>query len=113
MSGAVMAVMAVATVASTYVNMENGKKAQSAQAQANEQAKQASDKALADSKAQANLQEQEMNRANAKTPNLSAMMDATKKATSVGGGSATLLSGPNGVKTSDLSLGGGSTLLGS
>ena len=69
------------------------------------------DQAKANAQKQADLQEQENNKANSKTADVSSILSATQNAAK-GGQSGTMLTGSSGVAGSGLSL-GKSTLLGS
>lgn len=97
MSGAVTAIAVVGAAASAYSAKKQSdaqKKAQrSAEAQAQKQQEQA---------------EREFNRANAKSPDLAGIMASNKRAEGAG---STMLTGPQGVDSSSLTL-GKSTLLG-
>lgn len=70
----------------------------------------AADQADQNAKTAAATQEQEINRANAKSPNTQAIDSANQQAAS-GGPSSTMLTGPGGVDASSLAL-GKNTLLG-
>jgi len=94
------AVSAVAGVASAVNQAKQAKKADKRAAQANETAK----KNAADALQQ---QEREINRKNAKKPNVAAILSTNKQATQ----NQTLLSGPQGVDPGSLQL-GTNTLLG-
>lgn len=109
MSGAAT-IAAVAAVAGTAYSVYSGERAAAAQEKAMKQQQQAQQQALEQSKKQAAVQDQEINRANAKSPDsMSVLSRAQQDAQSGGGG--TMLTGPTGVDPSLLSL-GKSTLLG-
>jgi hypothetical protein len=104
MSGVTAAgVLAAAAVAGTAYSVYNGQQQASAQRGAAQQAKDAATK-QADSADQAN------NRANAKTPDIAAMLTANQGAAK-GGASGTMLTGTAGVDPAQLQL-GKNTLLG-
>lgn len=94
-----LALSAVGTVAS----VANGISQSSAQAKANSQAED-------NAKKQLKAAEEANNRANQKHPDTSALLSAAQQA-GKSGASGTMLTGPQGVSASDLSL-GKSTLLG-
>lgn len=96
-------VMAVAAVASTAYSIYSGEKQRSAQKAANKKAQANADK-------QAQLAEQDLNRANQKTPDVGALLSANQQQ-SLSGQSGTMLTGSQGVDPNSLSL-GKSTLLG-
>lgn len=96
-------VMAVAAVASTAYSIYSGEKASSAQKKANAQAQ-------TNAKKQAQLAEQDTNRANQKAPDIGALL-STNQQQSLSGQSGTMLTGAQGVDPNSLSL-GKSTLLG-
>lgn len=98
-----IAAVAAAVVVSAAVSYQNGQKQADAQKRAMEQAKANADK-------QAQQADQEFNRANAKSPDTAAILSAAQQA-GKGGPSGTMLTGPQGVDPSTLSL-GKSTLLG-
>lgn len=85
----------------TSKQAEQAKKGQAAQADANA-------KADANSKAALSQQEQAVNKANAKAPNVAALLTQNQNETALGG---TQLTGTGGVQRSDLKL-GTNTLLG-
>ncbi len=102
------AVAAVAAVASAVSSFFGGQQ-QAKQAKKDSAAmQQANEKADANAKATLSLQQQDLNKRNAKQPNIAALL-ATNQNTS--GQNSTLLAGPNGVAPSSLSL-GKNTLLG-
>ena len=106
MSGGITAttVLAAAAVAGTAYSIYSGEKQASAQKSAQQQA-------MANANAQAKAADEATNRANQKQPDTSAILSAAMQA-GKGGQSGTMLTGPSGVQSSDLSL-GKSTLLGS
>lgn len=95
--------LAVGAAASTVASVYTGQQQASAQKAATQQAKQASD----DTAARA---DQEVNRANAKTPDSNALQAANEQSAK-SGQSGTMLTGPTGVDPSLLAL-GKNTLLG-
>lgn len=101
MSFFVAAIVVGATA--TYVQYDQGKKAESAQRDAQAQAKTNAEK-------QAALADQANNRANGKRPNVAGLMSENAMAAK-GGISGTMLTGPGGVDPNELKL-GKSTLLG-
>jgi uncharacterized protein HemX len=102
MSWAVTAVVAAVAV-SAGVSYYNGQQ----QAKQNERAMR---QAKANADKQANLAEQDMNRANQKQPDTNALLSAAQQSGRAGA-SGTMLTGPAGIDPSSLSL-GKSTLLG-
>lgn len=100
MSGYVSAAVAAVGVAVSY---QNGQQQKKAAADANEQAKQSALK-------QEQQAEQAFNAANKKQPDTNALLSAAQQSGKAGA-SGTMLTGPQGVDTSSLSL-GKSTLLG-
>lgn len=98
-----MSLAVTATVAAVTAVAYNGYQAN----KANQQARSAQRDSLASAKKQADLADQAVNKANAKTPDLGAMLLGN---TGRGAGSTTL-TGPGGVDTSQLLL-GRNTLLG-
>ncbi|WP_369952277.1 hypothetical protein [Ralstonia syzygii] len=104
MSGVTAAgVLAAAAVAGTAYSIYNGQQQAGRQREAAQQAQDAAAK-------QADQADQANNRANAKSPDVGAMLSANQQAAK-GGMSGTMLTGPTGVDPSQLSL-GKSTLLG-
>lgn len=97
---AVPIITAVVSAASAVQKARAAKKADKRAAEANQIAKENSEKALAQ-------QEREINRKNAKKPNVAAILNTNRNATS----NQTLLAGPQGVDPSSLQL-GTNTLLG-
>ena len=97
MSGAITAAVVTAAAASVY----SAKKQSDAQKKAQRSAEAIAEK-------QKNQAEREFNRANAKTPDLAAIMASNKRAEGAG---STMLTGPQGVSQDALSL-GKNTLLG-
>lgn len=110
MSGAVTAI-AVATVAATAYTIYSGEENRKAQGEANKQAERAAQDARDNAKKTQQMQEQEINRANAKKPDVAAMLSGNEQAAKGGAGS-TMLTGPQGVDPNALNL-GKNTLLGS
>ena len=105
MSGVTAAgVMAAAAVAGTAYSIYNGQQQASAQRGAQQQAKDAAAK-------QADAADQANNRANAKSPDVAAMLTANQNA-ATGGAGSTMLTGTAGVNPGTLQL-GKNTLLGS
>lgn len=97
-------VMAAATVASTAYSIHSGEQQKRAQKSATKTAQANADK-------QAQLAEQDTNRANQKAPDIGALLSANQQQ-SLSGQSGTMLTGAQGVDPNSLSL-GKSTLLGS
>lgn len=95
--------MAVSAAATTAVAVYQGEKNRTAQNHALDQAK-------ADAKARQQAADEAQNRANAKTPDVAAMLGAAALA-SRSGQAGTLLTGPQGINTGSLTL-GKTTLLG-
>lgn len=91
------------TAASAYMSYQQGQKANQLQQDAMNQAQ-------ANAKASASMQEQQINAANAKAPNTSALQSANEQSAK-GGQSGTMLTGPGGVDLSNLTL-SKNTLLG-
>lgn len=100
MAFAVSAVAGVATAYGAYTGYQANK--------ANQQQRAYQKTALEMSRKQADLADQANNKANAKTPDILALLAANK---SPGGVGSTMLTGPGGVDTSKLTL-GRNTLLG-
>lgn len=98
-----LAIAATVYVASTAYSAYNGY-------QANKQQRKAQKRAEVAAAEQARRAEQDFNRANRKSPNVSALLGANQQAASRGVGS-TMLTGSGGVDSGSLSL-GRSTLLG-
>ena len=96
-------VMAVAAAASTAYSIYSGEKQKSAQ-------KSAAKTAQANADKQAQLADQDLNRANQKSPDVGALLSANQQQ-SLSGQSGTMLTGSQGVDPNSLSL-GKSTLLG-
>jgi uncharacterized protein HemX len=109
MSGA-MTVLAVAAVASTAYTVYSGEQAREQQGKALDQQRQAQSEAKTAAEKQQATAEQNVNRANAKSPDAGAILSAAGQAAK-GGASGTMLTGPSGVNQADLNL-GKSTLLG-
>ena len=97
-------IAAAAAVAGTAYSIYSGERASSAQ-------KTAAKKAQANADKQAQQAEQEINRANQKSPDVGAMLSANQQQ-SLSGQSGTMLTGSQGVDPNSLAL-GKSTLLGS
>lgn len=100
MSFAVAAVAGVATVYASYTGYQANK--------ANQQQRAYQKSALETSRKQADLADQANNKANAKVPNIAALLAGNQ---APGGVGSTMLTGPGGVDTSKLTL-GRNTLLG-
>ena len=109
MSGA-LTVMAVAAVASTAYSVYAGERAADKQNEALGQQRQAQADAKVAAEKQQSTAEQNVNKANAKSPDAGAILSAATQAAK-GGPAGTMLTGPSGVNQADLSL-GKSTLLG-
>jgi len=97
-------VLAAAAVAGTAYSIYNGQQQAGAQRSAQQQAKDAATK-------QADQADQANNRANAKSPDIAAMLTANQNA-ATGGAGSTMLTGTQGVNQGTLQL-GKNTLLGS
>lgn len=109
MSGAAT-IAAVATVAAVGASIYNGQQQKKSADRAADQAeKQANQQAAAAAK-QADQAEQNMNRANQKTPDVGGILSASQQAGKAGA-SGTMLTGPQGVDPAALQL-GKNTLLG-
>ena len=105
MSGGVTGyVLAAAAVAGAAISYQNGQEQKKAAERASQQAQQNADKQAADA-------DQAMNRANQKKPDTSAILSAAQQS-GKSGPSGTMVTGPQGVDPSSLSL-GKTTLLGS
>lgn len=98
-----MAWSAAAAVVSAAVSYAGAQKQASA-------TKNAADQATQNAAKQAALQEQALNKANAKSPNTGAITSGNQQA-ALGGAGSTMLTGPAGVDANTISL-GKSTLLG-
>lgn len=96
-------ITAAVAAASAYSSYSQGKKSAAAQKTANKKAQANADK-------QAQLAEQDLNRANQKSPDVGALLSANQQQ-SLSGQSGTMLTGSQGVDPNSLSL-GKSTLLG-
>lgn len=112
MSGAVTAttVLAAAAVAGTAYSIYAGEEGRKQQGEAMSQQRQAQAEAKTVAEKQQQTAEQNVNRANAKSPDAGAILSAATQAAK-GGPAGTMLTGPMGVNAADLSL-GKSTLLG-
>lgn len=99
--GVVAAVAVGLTAVNTYQQMEQSRKAANAQEEANK-------KAAAAAAKNADLADQATNKANAKTPDIAALLAGSAMTKGVG---STSLTGPQGVTPASLTL-GRSTLLG-
>lgn len=108
--GTAMAVLATAAVASTAYTVYSGERAAEKQGEALNQQRQAQAEAKSAAEKQQASSEQNINRANAKSPDTGAILSAATQAAK-GGAAGTMLTGPTGVNTADLNL-GKSTLLG-
>ncbi|WP_234818958.1 hypothetical protein [Cupriavidus metallidurans] len=95
--------LAAASAVGAGVSLYQGQQQASAQKQAAQQAKDAAAK-------QADQADQANNRANAKAPDIAAMLTGNQNA-AAGGGAGTMLTGPSGVNPTALQL-GKNTLLG-
>ena len=103
MSGAATAVMAAAAVAGTAIAYSQGQSQKKA-------ARAANDQAQAQANKQAKAAEEATNRANQKTANIDGALGAAA-ASNGAGASGTMLTGPQGIDASALTL-GKNTLLG-
>ena len=103
-------VLAAAAVASTVYSIYSGEKQAEKQQEALQQQKVAQTEAKTTAEKQQATAEQNVNRANAKSPDASAILSQAGQAAK-GGPAGTMLTGPSGVNQADLNL-GKSTLLG-
>jgi hypothetical protein len=112
MSGAITAttVLAAAAVAGTAYSIYAGEQASKKQAAALDQQREAQSQAKTVAEKQQSTAEQNVNRANAKSPDAGAILSAAGQAAK-GGPAGTMLTGVAGVNPADLQL-GKSTLLG-
>ena len=110
MSGVALGIAAAAAVVGTGYSIYNGEQQRSAQADANNKAQEAAKQQKANADKTQQMQEQQINKANAKTPDIGALLSGNQQAAK-GGASGTMLTGPQGVDPSALNL-GKNTLLG-
>jgi uncharacterized protein HemX len=112
MSGAITAttVLAAAAVAGTAYTVYAGEQASKKQGQALDQQRQAQAEATSQAEKQQQSAQQNVNRANAKSPDAGAILSAAGQAAK-GGPAGTMLTGSTGVNPADLNL-GKTTLLG-
>lgn len=110
MSGATMTVMAVAAATTAAYSIYAGERAADKQNEALNQQRQAQAEAKDAATRQQSTAEQNVNKARQKAPDVGAIQQAAEQG-STGGAQGTMLTGPQGVKKEDLSL-GKSTLLG-
>lgn len=103
MPAAVIPILAATAAVSTAYSVYSGEKQQSAQ-------KKASAQANANAKKQAQQAEQELNRANQKSPDVGALLSANQQ-NALSGQSGTMLTGAQGVDPNSVPL-GRNTLLG-
>lgn len=103
-------VLTAAVVASTAYSVYSGERAAAAQEKAMKQQQVAQTEAKTAAQKQATIQEQEINRANAKSPDSSSVLARAQQDAQSGGG-GTMLTGPTGVDPNSLAL-GKNTLLG-
>lgn len=108
--GTALAVIATAAVASTAYTVYAGEQAREKQGEAMDQQRKAQAEAKGAAEKQQASAEQNINRANAKSPDTGAILSAATQAAK-GGAAGTMLTGPSGVNQADLNL-GKSTLLG-
>ena len=101
-------VVATAAVAGTAYNIYQGQQMADQQQQANERQRVAQNEAKASAEKQQQTAEQNVNKANAKSADVSSIMAAAQES---GKGAGTLLTGPQGSQVADMNL-GKSTLLG-
>lgn len=101
---------AVAAVVGTAYTVYSGERAADAQNKALDQQRSAQAQATANAERQAKLAEENVNRANAKSPDTGAIMAASEQAAK-GGVAGTMLTGSQGVNPQQLAL-GKNTLLG-
>lgn len=101
---------AVAAVVGTAYTVYSGERASDAQNKALEQQRTAQAQAQESATKQQKLAEENVNRANAKSPDVGAITAASEQAAK-GGAAGTMLTGPQGVNPQQLAL-GKSTLLG-
>ena len=107
---ALIASAVIAGVGTAY-SVYQGEQQKSAQSDALRQQENAQKQAQENATRQQQTQQQAMNKANAQSPDVGAIMSAATQAAK-GGPAGTMLTGPGGVNPQDLSL-GKSTLLGS
>ena len=112
MSGAATAVYVAAAVAAvgTAYSIYNGERTAEKQSEALTQQRQAQAEAKTAAEKQQSTSEQNVNRANAKSPDAGAILSQASQAAK-GGPAGTMLTGPQGVNPNELAL-GKSTLLG-
>lgn len=113
MSGAVttaLTVAAAAAVVGTGYSIYSGEQQRSAQADANRKAQEAANQQKANADKTQKMQEESVNRANAKRPDIGALLSSNQQA-GKGGASGTMLTGPQGVDPNSLAL-SKNTLLG-
>lgn len=108
MSGATMTVIAAAAVATTAYSIYSGERAADKQDEALQQQRQAQAEAKDAAVKQQSTSEQNINKARQKSPDIAGIQQAAEAGSR---DASTMLTGPQGVKKEDLSL-GKSTLLG-
>lgn len=107
---AALTVMAVAAATTTAYTIYQGERAADKQDEAMRNQRTAQAEAKQAAEQQQSTAEQNINKANAKSPDAGAILSAASQAAK-GGPAGTMLTGPQGVKSADLNL-GKSTLLG-
>ena len=110
MSGVALAVAAAAAVVGTGYAVYNGEQTRKAQGDANKKAQEAAKAQEANAQKTQDMQQQQINKANAKRPDVAAMLSGNEQSAK-GGASGTMLTGPQGVDPNALNL-GKNTLLG-
>lgn len=110
MSGATMTVLAVAAATTAAYTIYSGERAADKQDEALNQQRQAQAEAKTAAEKQQQTSEQQINKSRQKSPDVAGIQQAAEQG-SQGGSAGTMLTGPQGVKKEDLSL-GKSTLLG-
>lgn len=103
MSGVALGIAAAAAVVGTGYSIYNGEQQRSAQADANKKAEQAAKQQQANAEKTQTLQQEQINKANARKPDIAAMLSGNETAAK-GGASGTMLTGPQGVDPNALSL---------
>ena len=111
MSGVALGIAAAAAVVGTGYSIYNGEQQRSAQSDANKKAEQAAKQQQANAEKTQEMQQEQINKANARKPDVAAMLSGNEQAAK-GGASGTMLTGPQGVDPNSLNL-GKNTLLGS
>lgn len=103
-------VTATAAVAGAGYAVYNGEQQRKAQGEANNKAQEAAKQQQANAEKTQTMQQEQINKANARKPDVAAMLSGNEQAAK-GGASGTMLTGPQGVDPSSLAL-SKNTLLG-